>query len=694
MIESVQLTNFISHKDTELKFDNGVTLFIGHNGSGKSSVIDAVTFALYGQHTRKSNKNLIKRGCNSSLVQVEVTIGGRKFKAIRGLNPSGQLINAKLIELKPDGMIEIVTGERKQFAESVVDEVTKVLGLDYSKLRVAAMVQQGELDTIIKAQPREFKELVNSLFGLDKLDFAFQSMKELIQLFRAKLRSKIGYDDLQISDVNEELDSIQTEYKEALDELKGLEEEKRYLVDKIKQLNSVIEKLEPLNFKINELNGTESALLNYISSERTRITKELAKKVELVNNAKSYLQVFAKKESIESKLAKFQKSLSLLDKSIQNVSNDIGKLRGFLEFGDKLQIIHGRCPVCNSQVDKINKIYDTSHIRKELQAKTKAQKKLHQEKESLKVGEQKLRREELEVSNAESFLKDNKIHNIDDVGRIDDEIESKKSEIEKIPEKITKEVNAEQLAIDDYSKGLATNIAKLRKEVKNFDIKKYQSAKKEQQELLTERLPNLEEQLGEYRNKVKQAQNELDSLKIAAEELEKASQYVKFFESIRNSVYNRDGVVGMSLRTWALKTISQKASEYTAMFNMSISRLELKEKARDVSVECYGRSGAIDMESLSGGEKVAVALALRLGMAYVMGSGRLDFIVLDEPTMHLDEERRKSLVRIITEAFRTGLGPLSQMIIITHDAEIFENADVDCIYKFVMNVDGTQVSLI
>ena len=146
-----------------------------------------------------------------------------------------------------------------------------------------------------------------------------------------------------------------------------------------------------------------------------------------------------------------------------------------------------------------------------------------------------------------------------------------------------------------------------------------------------------------------------------------------------------------SLRSWALKTISQKASEYTAMFNMSISRLQLTEKARDISIECYGRSGAIDMESLSGGEKVAIALALRLGMAYVMGSGKLDFVILDEPTTHLDEERRKSLVRIITEAFRSGLEPLSQMILITHDSEIFENAEVDSVYRFTMSNEGTHV---
>ena len=58
MIKAVELENFISHKMTRIAFDRGITIFIGNNGSGKSSVIDAITFALYGQHTRKANKNL------------------------------------------------------------------------------------------------------------------------------------------------------------------------------------------------------------------------------------------------------------------------------------------------------------------------------------------------------------------------------------------------------------------------------------------------------------------------------------------------------------------------------------------------------------------------------------------------------------------------------------------------------------
>ena len=49
MITSVKLDNFLSHRDTELTFDNGITVFIGGNGAGKSSIIDAMTFALFGK---------------------------------------------------------------------------------------------------------------------------------------------------------------------------------------------------------------------------------------------------------------------------------------------------------------------------------------------------------------------------------------------------------------------------------------------------------------------------------------------------------------------------------------------------------------------------------------------------------------------------------------------------------------------
>ena len=59
MLQSVELENFLSHKNTKLTFDKGVTVFVGPNGAGKSSIIDAITFALFGEHIRKSTKGLL-----------------------------------------------------------------------------------------------------------------------------------------------------------------------------------------------------------------------------------------------------------------------------------------------------------------------------------------------------------------------------------------------------------------------------------------------------------------------------------------------------------------------------------------------------------------------------------------------------------------------------------------------------------
>ena len=74
MITSIELGDFLAHTNTSLDFDNGVTVFVGHNGAGKSSIIDAITFALFGQHTRKSNKGLIKRGSNQGFAKINFSV--------------------------------------------------------------------------------------------------------------------------------------------------------------------------------------------------------------------------------------------------------------------------------------------------------------------------------------------------------------------------------------------------------------------------------------------------------------------------------------------------------------------------------------------------------------------------------------------------------------------------------------------
>ena len=83
MITSVKLGNFLSHKDTELTFDNGVTVFIGDNGAGKSSVIDAMTYALFGKNTRGLHGETIRDGENQAVTQIHFDVNGKTYHAIK-----------------------------------------------------------------------------------------------------------------------------------------------------------------------------------------------------------------------------------------------------------------------------------------------------------------------------------------------------------------------------------------------------------------------------------------------------------------------------------------------------------------------------------------------------------------------------------------------------------------------------------
>ena len=126
-----------------------------------------------------------------------------------------------------------------------------------------------------------------------------------------------------------------------------------------------------------------------------------------------------------------------------------------------------------------------------------------------------------------------------------------------------------------------------------------------------------------------------------------------------------------------MNTISSKSIRIFALLNTKIQRIHLYEKARDISIACYSKNEVLDLESLSGGEKVSVALALRLGMANLLGASNLNLMILDEPTTHLDAERKKSLVGVLSQLsnISNSESPM-QFIIITHDAEIFEDSTV------------------
>src|SRR5713226_2219591 len=226
MLQSVELENFLSHNNTKLEFGKGVTVFVGSNGAGKSSVIDGITFALFGSHIRNSNKGLVRRGCAQAYAKVEFTAGNSEFVAIRKIDSKGT-VSAQLYEKNGEELKPLAAGERKQFGESMTRTIEQIIGLDFEKLKVASIVRQGELQSIIDADPKKFKELVNAVIGIDKLDVAYELMKNTIDSFRESVRSKLEYDDTSIDILRTRLDSITKEIAKTRPQKTKIESEKK-----------------------------------------------------------------------------------------------------------------------------------------------------------------------------------------------------------------------------------------------------------------------------------------------------------------------------------------------------------------------------------------------------------------------------------------------------------------------------------
>ena len=681
MITAVELGNFLSHSDTTLEFDNGVTVFVGNNGAGKSSIIDAITFALFGQHTRKSNKGLIKRGTNHAFAKVTFNLNGKQYRAERKIDTKGGLA-AKFSENVNGNWIQIAAGERKQFGESMTSEVEKRIGLDFEKLKIASIVQQGELNAIIKAKPKEFKELLNAIIGIDKLDVAAEAMKIISKDFRENIRENIGYDDTQIEILSRDLEKFYDELKE----LKPLKKEylsKKYQYEKESaDLRIKFEIEAPKIDKINQLESRRNELSTYAKAAIKEIQHEINEKERKIRECEGCFEHVEPKQKLETELKNVEVEIIDSQKKIQQLTNQKISLIEKQSLATKLQLKDNKCPVCDSVVDKLNPLFQEKHLKEEIATIEKEINSLEKELESYNAERIEFSEKLQNIREAQAILRAYSIKDQNELKIIQKEIELKKKNTQKIPLTITSGNLMEVADLDSHTKMLFNSISKLEEETKGFDETEFKNLKSSMNNMQTN-LSQIDQKLGAISENINKNESQIKIIENVISELRVVRNYSEELNSIQTNVFNRDGPVATSLRSWALNTISIRASEYLTLLNTKIQRILLKEKTRDVIITCFSKKEVLDLESLSGGEQVSIALALRLGMASLLGASNLNLMILDEPTTHLDAERRKALVEVLSQLSNlTNAQNPMQFIIITHESEIFEDSNVEQIYKF------------
>jgi len=150
-IHSLELHNFMLHKKFKRKFgDKSIIGFLGDNMSGKTSVIEAVSYCAYGNSRAETETDLIRRGADNMWVKMILSEGKKKYTILRGRDS------------KNKGLLEIKGIDKKKDAQKVINEL---LGMDGKEFTLTSFFKQSEINEFMQLGGAKKKEHFMSWLG-------------------------------------------------------------------------------------------------------------------------------------------------------------------------------------------------------------------------------------------------------------------------------------------------------------------------------------------------------------------------------------------------------------------------------------------------------------------------------------------------------------------------------------------------
>lgn len=170
MITSLEIMNWRSHAHTKLQFGKGTNLIVGIMGSGKSAVLDAICYALYGTFPalrRKSvgSEDIFRHGEKEAQVALELSHKGKNYRVVRALKKSARGVEAAA-KIYEDGKV-LDTGQAR-----VSEIVSEKLGVDFDLFNRAVYSEQNNIGYFLELEAGRRKREMDGLMGLDRFEDA------------------------------------------------------------------------------------------------------------------------------------------------------------------------------------------------------------------------------------------------------------------------------------------------------------------------------------------------------------------------------------------------------------------------------------------------------------------------------------------------------------------------------------------
>ncbi|MBH8555280.1 SMC family ATPase [Nostocaceae cyanobacterium CENA357] len=337
------LKNFLSYRDATLDFRGLHTACIcGSNGAGKSSLLEAMTWAVWGESRAAAEDDVIHSGAKEVRVDFTFQSNQQKYRVIRTRMRGASGVLEFQIET-PSGF-RALTGKGVRATQDVILEHIK---LDYDTFINSAYLRQGRADEFMLKRPSERKEILAELLKLNQYDDLEERAKESSRQFKARAEelgrslesSKI---QLQQRDVTQtqraelEVQLNQLQQVQAFDniQLQSLQVIQHQRQTKVEQLSFVRQQYQNLSQDCDRLQQEQSAVKSQISGLQAILNQE----AEIKNGYTQYQNLQSQEEAFATKFEEHNRATALrqqkqqqLTKQIHEIERQLQQVQGQLE---------------------------------------------------------------------------------------------------------------------------------------------------------------------------------------------------------------------------------------------------------------------------------------------------------------------------------------------------------------------------
>jgi len=675
-IEIVQLENIRSHIKSTVPFTRGFNCLVGGLGTGKSSVLYAVDFALFGEPIGRSFEYLLREGADSAKVTVHFTQNGKTYKLTRGLKRRGKGIGQDFEELK---LFEDETLIASMKADAIAEQFKAITGLDRDLYREIVWVRQEHLKELLDAAPRERQRRLDELFGLSDYETAWSNIAVYKRDYETEKRiyekdpDVVGLEKLsdEYNRITEEFMLLEIELQDAVGKLAGA---KRALED----ADLKLKKLEEKKLLIEELKRKEAKVQANISNMRdvsTSLNQRIEDKKTIINNLKQRQnsldsQVSACKNTLEEagapanqpiealrgQLAAFDDKLSSLkaeqEATIRNLQTDQKRTASLS--------MESRCPLC---LQSLNDEYKNGLMQRIQQENTERQNTIKQ----LQTEIEKMQRTKALANEAFS--------NLQTLTTKAEDLKTRLSEEEKNLGDLTTEIEAKR----QLETELGGQLEALQLEIGRFEMSDLEAARVQREQAFTQYyrveadLRTKENRKEDLLTRLDETKERIDHAQEKLERMQKIARTVEVLGAIRDAYRS----IQPKLRSEFVKVLGNFVQQ--VLDGLVGGEGPLLNVIVDETYTPYVKSESgtdREVSNLSGGERTLLAFAYRLGLGQLIMQSRtghgLSMLLLDEPTESLGRE--DGSIDRLAEAI-SRFKAIEQIIAVTHSEAFAEKAE-------------------